>query len=456
MHATVDDTSVFVEDKAQLVSYIEDACTPEKQWRIGTEHEKFAYNTQTHSRLPYEGEPGIRQILEGLQRFGWQGVYEYDNIIALKDGKGGSITLEPGGQFELSGAPLETIHATCDEVHTHLDQVKQVCEPLGADMIGLGFDPEWRREDITWMPKGRYKIMRDYMPMRGTLGIDMMIRTCTVQVNLDFSSETDMIRKMRASVALQPIATALFANSPFTEGQPNGKLSMRSHCWTDTDPDRCGMLPFVFDQDFGFERWVDYILDVPMYFVHRGETYHNVAGKSFRDYMQGRLEGFEGQLPTMEDWEDHMTTAFPEVRLKKYIEMRGADGGPWGNLCALPALWVGLLYDGQALDEAEEMIADWTVEEMSDMRDSVPVHALKTPFRNGTLLEQARRVVEISRGGLQRRARLSPTSGRDEQGYIEPLQSIVDSGKTFAEDLLDDYHKDWKRDIAPIYEACKY
>ena len=456
MHASADSPSVFVENKAQLVSYIEDACKPESDWRIGTEHEKFAYNKATHCRLPYEGEPGIRQVLEGLLQFNWQGVYENGNIIALKDGKGGSVTLEPGGQFELSGAPLRTIHETCDEVHTHLHQVKQVCDPIGADMIGLGFDPEWRRDDITWMPKGRYKIMREYMPKRGTLGIDMMIRTCTVQVNLDFSSERDMVRKMRVSVALQPIATALFANSPFTEGKPNGKLSMRSHCWTDTDPDRCGMLPFVFDQDFSFERWVDYILDVPMYFVHRGETYHDVSGKNFRDFMNGELEGFEGQLPTMEDWEDHMTTAFPEVRLKKYIEMRGADGGPWGNLCALPAFWVGLLYDGQALDEAEALIADWSVEEMSAMRDGVPQTALHTPFRKGTVLDQARKAIEISRGGLKRRACLSPRSGNDEQHYIDPLQSIVDSGKTFAEDLLDDYERDWNKVIAPIYEACKY
>lgn len=449
-------SSDLVESKDQLVSYIESACKPAANWRIGTEHEKFAYNTETHQRLPYEGTPGIRAVLEGLLQFGWQGVYENGKIIALLDGKGGSVSLEPGGQFELSGAPLSTIHETCSEVHTHLHQVKQVCEPMNADMVGLGFDPEWRREDITWMPKGRYKIMRDYMPTRGSHGIDMMIRTCTVQVNLDFGSERDMVRKMRVSVALQPIATALFANSPFTEGKPNGYLSMRSACWADTDPDRCGMLPFVFDTDFGFERWVDYILDVPMYFVHRGDTYHNVAGKSFRDFMLGKLEGFEGQLPTMGDWEDHMTTAFPEVRLKKYIEMRGADAGPWGNLCALPAFWVGLLYDETALDEAEALIEGWSVEEMSVLRDAVPRGALDVPFRNGTAMDVARKAVEISRNGLKRRARISPKSGLDEQQYIEPLESIVASGKTFAQDLLEDYETRWDRNIYPIYDACRY
>ncbi len=448
--------SVLVENKDQLVSYIEEACKPSADWRIGTEHEKFAYDTKTHRRLPYEGKPGIKAVLEGLLQFGWQGVYEGDNIIALLDGKGGSITLEPGGQFELSGAPLETIHDTCSEVHTHLHQVKQVCEPMGADMVGLGFDPEWRREDITWMPKGRYKIMRDYMPTRGSHGIDMMIRTCTVQVNLDFGSEQDMASKMRVSVALQPIATALFANSPFTEGKPNGFQSMRSACWADTDPDRCGMLPFVFDEGFGFERWVDYILDVPMYFVHRGDDYINVAGKSFRDFMAGKLEGFEGQVPTMDDWADHMTTAFPEVRLKKYIEMRGADAGPWGNLCALPAIWVGLLYDDQAQAEAEALIADWTVEEMSVLRDTVPKLALNTPFRDGTVIDVAKNVVEISRKGLERRARISPKSGLDEQQYIEPLVSILNSGKTYSQDLLDDYASSWGQRIDPIYDACRY
>ncbi len=445
-----------IESKDQLIESIASGCKPREAWRIGTEHEKFAYDRTTHRRLAYEGAPGIRALLEGLLEFGWSPVHEGGALIALKDGSGASVTLEPGGQLELSGAPLRTVHETCDEVHSHLDQVKQVCEKIGADVIGLGFDPEWRREDIRWMPKGRYKIMRDYMPTRGSLGLDMMLRTSTVQVNLDFDSEADMVRKMRVAVALQPVATALFANSPFTEGAPNGFLSMRSHCWTDTDPDRCGMIPFVFEDGFGFERWVDYLLDVPMYFVHRGETYHDVAGKSFRDFLAGRLQGFEGEIPTMADWDDHMTTAFPEVRLKKFIEMRGADGGPWGNLCALPAFWVGLLYDAEALDQAEALISEWTVYEISALRDDVPRLALNAPFRNRTALEAARDALEIAQGGLRRRAFPGPQTGRDEQHYIDPLVSIVESGRTFAEDLLVHYELDWDKTISPIYEACKY
>lgn len=456
MCAAAPSGSPKIESKTQLVEYLESGCKPPSDYRIGTEHEKFAYDRRNFRRLAYDGEPGIRQLLQGLTRFDWIPVYEGDNVVALKDETGASITLEPGGQLELSGAALETIHQTCDEVHTHLHQVKTVCEEIGADTVGLGFDPQWRRADVPWMPKGRYKIMREYMPKKGNLGLDMMIRTCTVQVNLDFSSEADMVRKLRVGFALQPLATALFANSPFTEGRPNGYLSYRSHCWTDTDPDRSGMLPFVFEDGFGFERWVDYLLDVPMYFVHRGHDYIDVSGKSFRDFMAGRLEGFEGELPTMEDWADHMTTAFPEVRLKRYIEMRGADGGPWGNLCALPAFWVGLLYDGQALDEAAALISDWTVEEVARMRDETPRHALNTPFRGGTLRTVAERVLAICRAGLARRACPSPRTGLDEQQYIDALDSIVASGKTFAEDLLDDYETRWNQRIEPIYEACKY
>lgn len=445
-----------VESKAQLVETLEVGCKPESAWRIGTEHEKFVYDLKDFRRLAYEGEPGIRQLLTAMERFGWTPVLEGGNVIALKGEDGASVSLEPGGQLELSGALLETIHQTCDEVHTHLDQVKQVCEEIGAGVVGLGFDPKWRREDISWMPKGRYKVMGRYMPTVGNLGLDMMIRTCTVQVNLDFSSERDMIAKMRAGVALQPLATAFFANSPFTEGKPNGFLSYRSHVWTDTDPGRTGMIPFVFDEGFGFERWVDYLLDVPMYFVHRGGEYIDVAGKSFRDYMAGRLEGFEGKLPTLTDWMDHMTTAFPEVRLKSFIEMRGADGGPWGNLCALPAFWVGLLYDADALGEVGELIADWSVEEISRMRDDVPKHALHAPFRDGTLRDVAVRVLEIARGGLKRRARISPKSGLDEQIYLDALMNVALTGKSFAEELLDAYNGRWKGNIDRVFEECKY
>src|SRR3954468_9827748 len=341
-----------ITDKRQLVEYHAAGCKPPEAWRIGTEHEKFVFRRADLKRVPYDGPDGIKALLQGMTRFGWDPVLENGNIIALSNDSQCSITLEPGGQFELSGAPLETVHQTCDEVHEHLRQVREVCDELGLGMLGLGFDPKWRREDIPFMPKARYQIMRDYMPRRGSLGLDMMLRTCTVQTNLDFASEADMIRKYRVSLALQPVATALFANSPFTEGRPNGFQSFRSQIWTDTDPDRCGDLPFVFEDGFGFERYVDYALDVPMYFVYRDGRYIDAAGQSFRDFLKGRLPALPGEVPLITDWGDHLTTLFPEVRLKRYLEMRGADAGTEPRLAALPALWVGLLYDGAALDAA--------------------------------------------------------------------------------------------------------
>ncbi len=360
-----------ITDKAQLVAYVESGNKPIDQWRIGTEHEKFAFATDTLQPLPYEGPRGIRALLEGFAEFGWQPVLENGVPIALTQ-NGASITLEPGGQVELSGAPLETVHQTCIEVNKHLDQAKRMGEKLGIGFLGMGFTPQWTRDDISWMPKGRYAIMRRYMPLKGSLGIDMMLRTCTVQVNLDYSSEADMVKKFRASLALQPIATALFANSPLIEGKPNGFVSYRSHIWTDTDSDRCGTLPFVFEDGMGFERYVDWMLDVPMYFVYREGRYIDVAGKSFRDFMAGRLPELKGVVPTIGDWADHLTTAFPEVRLKKFLEMRGADGGPWRRLCALPAFWVGLLYDQASLNAAWDIARSWTAEEREAMRRDVP------------------------------------------------------------------------------------
>ncbi|MBP5858497.1 glutamate--cysteine ligase [Marivibrio halodurans] len=451
--------STPVESKQQLIDYLASGSKPRDQWRIGTEHEKFAYEEASLRPLPYAsgGEgPDIEKLLRAMAGPNWEPVEEAGKIIALKGTDGGSVTLEPGGQLELSGAPLETIHQTCSEVHRHLDQVRRATEAIGAGVVGLGFNPIWRRDEIPWMPKGRYKIMRDYMPKKGNLGLDMMTRTCTVQVNLDFEDERDMIAKMRVGLALQPLATALFANSPFTEGKPNGFLSYRSHIWTDTDPDRCGMLPFVFDDDFGFERWVDYVLDVPMYFFMRDGVFRDASGLSFRDFMAGKLPGYEGDTPTMSDWADHLTTVFPEIRLKKFIEMRGADGGPWGNLCALPAFWVGLLYEEKALARAQALIADWSVAEIEALRDQVPRTALKTPFRGGTLNDVAKDVLDIARDGLRDRARISPGNQLDERQYIEPLRSIVASGSTFAEDLLEAYETRWKGDITEIYEECRY
>ena len=447
--------SPLVTSKTQLVEDLQNACTPKTDWRIGTEHEKFAYDIRTLCPLPYDGVPGIRALLEGMQRFGWAPVLEGENIIALKAEDGASVTLEPGGQFELSGAAVETLHQTCGEVNTHLEQVTEVCQEIGAGVIGLGFNPKWRRQDIHWMPKGRYKIMRAYMPTKGNLGHDMMLRTCTVQVNLDFDSEADMIKKMRVGVALQPIATALFAASPFSEGKPNGYLSYRSHIWTDTDPDRCGMLPFIFEDGFGFERWIDYILDVPMYFIYLGGNYLDVSGLSFRNYMSGELTGFEGQFPTMADWTDHMTTAFPEVRLKHYIEMRGTDGGPWARLCALPALWVGLLYDQTALDAAWDLCRYWSEEERQYLRDETPKTALDTPFRGRTVLDISREMLEIAEAGLERRCKTNGI-GEDETIFLAELKEIVGSGKSRARQMLDAFESRWDGDINRVYMEMSY
>ncbi len=443
-----------ISGKAQLVEYLASGSKPESQWRIGTEHEKFAFHTDSLRPLAYDGPSGIKAVLEGLSQFGWDPVREGDHVIALiKDGA--SVSLEPGGQVELSGAPVESVHETCREVNEHLTQCKEVGAKLNVGFLGLGFNPKWSRDDIPWMPKGRYAVMRRYMPLRGSLGLDMMLRTCTVQVNLDFSSEADMVKKFRVSLALQPVATALWANSPFVDGKPSGLQSFRSHIWTDTDPDRCGILPFVFEDGMGFERYVDYVLDTPMYFVYRDGKYIDVAGQSFRDFMAGELPGLPGELPTMGDWSDHLTTIFPEVRLKKFLEMRGADGGPWRRLCALPAFWVGLLYDSVSLDAAWDLVKDWTPEDHVALRNGVPTHGLKTPFQNGTVRDLALRVLDISREGLKRRAR-PDRHGRDETIFLETLQSIAQSGITPAEDMLADFQGRWGGSVDPVFREYAY
>lgn len=445
---------VPVANEQELVDYLARGCKPASAWRIGTEHEKFGYHLDDLRPLEYEGDRGIRAMLEGLQRFGWQPVMEGGNVIALSMG-GASVSLEPGGQFELSGAALETLHQTCDEVHTHLAQVKQVAGKIGAGFIGLGFNPKWSRADIPLMPKGRYGLMRRYMPTKGDLGLDMMFRSCTVQVNLDFASEADMVKKFRVGLALQPIATALFANSPFTEGRPNGFLSFRSHIWTDTDPDRTGMLPFVFDDGFGFEAYADHALDVPMYFVYRDGKYVDATGQSFRSFMAGELPALPGERPTIRDWEDHLTTLFPEVRMKRFLEMRGADGGPWARLCALPALWVGLLYDGTALDAAWDLVKAWTAEERETLRNDVPRTALATKFRGRTVRDIATEVIAIAESGLKARGRQG-TSAPDETEYLEALQIIVDRGTTPAEELLERFHGRWQGSVDPLFTECAY
>jgi len=446
-------TGAEITSRRQLVEYLETGSKPPERWRIGTEHEKFVFRRSDLRRVPYEGPDGIRALLEGLQqRFEWQPVLEGDKLIALTDGKA-SITLEPGGQFELSGAPLETLHKTCAEVGEHLRQVREVGDALKIGLIGLGFDPKWRREDISWMPKGRYAIMRRYMERVGTLGLDMMTRTCTVQVNLDYGSEADMVRKFRVGLLLQPVATALFANSPFTEGRPNGLLSARARVWTDTDPDRTGIPAVAFEDGFGFERYVDWLLDVPMYFVLRDGQYVDLAGQSFRRHLEGRLEAPPGSPPlgpaTLGDFADHMTTVFTDVRLKRFLEMRGADAGSPAMMLAQSALWVGLLYDPAALEAAWALVRRRPWQDYAALRPLVPRLGLETPWQGGRLRDLAREVVAIAEQGLSARARLD-AAGRDERRHLAPLAAIVAGAPTQAEHWLKQYQGMWAGDVRHI------
>jgi glutamate--cysteine ligase len=446
-----------IEDRGQLAEYLASGCKPASEWRIGTEHEKFGYREADLLPLPYEGPCSIRAMLEGLRdRFGWAPVEEAGRIIGLvKDGA--NVSLEPGGQLELSGATLETIHQTCDEVNEHLREVKAVADAIGAGFIGLGAAPVWTHDQMPVMPKGRYALMTRYMGTVGTTGTMMMYRTCTVQVNLDFASEADMVAKFRVALALQPIATALFANSPFFEGRPNGWKSWRARIWRDLDPARTGMLPFVFEDGMGFERYADYALDVPMYFVYRDGRYIDALGQSFRDFLDGRLPALPGEKPTLSDWADHLTTIFPEVRIKKFMEMRGADGGPWRRLCALPALWVGLLYDGAALGAAWDLCRDWTAEERDELRLIAARDGLSGSFRGRPLRAIAGEVLAIARAGLTARAR--PGAGGllpNETHFLDALDEIVATGKTPADELLERYNNAWNGDLSLIYGEYSY
>ena len=445
-------------DVGQMIAWIADGETPPGEQKIGTEHEKFLFHRHDLTPVAYEGEVGIGVLLERLLTElgpGAEPIMEKGNIIGITDADGGAVTLEPGGQLELSGAPLDDIHQTCNETGRHLRNMKAAAAPLDIGMLGIGYHPTARREDIRFMPKGRYRIMSRHMPKVGSLGLDMMLRTCTVQVNLDFSDEADMRCKFRTSLALQPVATALFANSPFKDGAPSGCLSTRAQAWTDTDAARSGVPACVFDEYFGYEQWIDYILDVPMYFLHRGDDYIDVAGRSFRDFMDGMLTGFEGQLPTMADFQDHITTAFPEVRLKRFLEMRGADGGAWGNICALPAFWVGLLYDDQSLEEAAELASSLTANDVMEARVSVARDGLRGRLGGHDVHVLAARLVDLASAGLRRRARIDD-SGGDETGYLAPLRNAISNGETPAERLLRLYRDSWDGDLARIFEAERY
>jgi glutamate--cysteine ligase len=444
-----------IENVAQLAEHLESGGKPRAQWRIGTEHEKFPFRRADNSPVMHEGPDGIGAILTGLaDKYGWRPEREGEALIALTQ-DGASITLEPAGQLELSGAPLENVHQTCAEVGTHLRQLRDVAGAHDVHFLGLGFSPKWSLADTPMMPKPRYKIMREYMPKVGRLGHQMMFRSCTVQANLDFANEADMVKKFRVGLALQPIATALFANSPFAEGRLNGYLSYRSHIWTDTDPDRTGMLPFVFEDGFGFERYVDYALDVPMYFIKRDGKYVDMAGRSFRKFMAGKLENMLGERPTMKDWEDHLTTIFPEVRLKTYLEMRGADAGPSGRLCALPAFWAGIFYCDAALEAAWSLVRAWSAEDREALRRAVPTLGLRAPIKGVSAREVARAALAISRQGLKERAKLNSV-GDDETMFLAELDDIATTGVTPAERLIERWNAEWKGDIEPVFEACAY
>ena len=451
-----DDRPLVFDD---LVGWIAAGEKPAADFRVGAEHEKFVFRTGSHAPVAYEGEAGIKALLQGMMRFGWTPTMERnaqggETMIGLNRGLA-NISLEPGGQLELSGAPLHTMHDICEETGQHLEEVKEVAGELGLGFLGLGFSPLWRQDDVPRMPKGRYKIMREYMPKVGGLGLDMMFRTCTVQANLDFGDEADMVAKFRVSLALQPIVTALFANSPFTEGKPNGFLSSRANVWTDTDADRTGLLEFVFEEGFGYERYARYALDVPMYFAKREGRYIDLSGKSFREFMDGKLAAMPGERPTLKDWADHTTTIFPEVRLKQYLEMRGADAGPWTRLCGLPALWAGIFYDGAALSAAWDLCKDWTNEERIKLRADVARLGLKATIGGRTAQDVAKDMLAIAHAGLKNRNRLS-AGMVDETNYLGELEDIAESGVTAAERLLELYHGAWGGDVGPVFEAFAY
>jgi glutamate--cysteine ligase len=447
--------AAVIEHRDQLVQSFARGEKPIDRWRIGTEHEKFVYSLSDHHAPSYDEPGGIHDLLMALTDYGWQPIEEGGKVIALA-GADGNISLEPAGQFELSGAPLDNLHETCAETGRHLQQVKAIGEKFGIGFLGLGMWPDKTRAELPIMPKGRYAIMLRHMPRVGSMGLDMMLRTCTIQVNLDYETEADMVKKFRVGLALQPLATALFANSPFTEGKPNGFLSYRSHIWSDTDPHRTGMLPFVFEDGFGYDRYTEYALDVPMYFVYRDGAYIDAAGLSFRDFLKGDLAVLPGELPTLDDWNDHLSTAFPEVRLKTFLEMRGADGGPWNRICALPAFWVGLLYDGTALDAAWDVVKHWTIDERQALRDAVPKLALDAPIPGGGRLRDiAGEVLDIANAGLAARGRIDSMGG-NETGFLDPLREIVRSGKVPAQVLLDHFHGAWGGDVSRVYDEMRF
>lgn len=453
---TTDETPIS--SISELTDYLASGSKPVEQFRIGTEHEKFVFMKDGNLPVPYFGDASISALLRGMHdRLGWDPIMDGDNIIGLGEPSGmGAISIEPGGQFELSGAPLENIHQTFAESVDHLSVLRDIAEPSGIRFLGIGGSPKWTFAETPQMPKSRYAIMTQYMPEVGSKGLDMMYRTSTIQVNLDFSSEADMRSKMRVSMKLQSVATALFASSPFTEGKPNGLLSWRGDIWRDTDNRRAGVLPFTFDPAFGFAHYVEWALDVPMYFVVRDGHYHNCTDITFRQFMAGALKGRVSEWePTLGDWTNHLSTLFPDVRLKRFLEMRGADGGPLPRIAALPAFWVGLLYDDAALAAADELTAAWSVAEVEAMRDTVPAAGLGAKIGAHALHDIAREIVDISRSGLKARKRLNG-DGQDESMFLAPLDEVVETRRTLAEVMLDKFNTGWNRSVEPVFEEYSY
>jgi glutamate--cysteine ligase len=446
-----------IENHNQLIEYLASGCKPKSDWRIGTEHEKFGYCKETLLPIPYSGDRSVLAILKGLEReFGWAPITEKNNLIGLSK-NGANVSLEPGGALELSGAQVQTVFQTCDEVNEHLSQVKSIADKLNIGFIGLGAAPHWKHHEMSMMPKGRYKLMSEYMDQVGTMGKSMMFRTCTVQVNLDYSSEADMVQKMRVALALQPVATALFSNSPFFDGKLTGHKSWRSRIWRSLDAQRTGLLPFVFNEGFGFESWVEYALDVPMYFVYRDGHYINALGQSFREFMKGQLPALPGELPTLDDWADHLTTIFPEARLKKFIEMRGADAGQWHRLCALPAFWVGICYDQNSLDAAWDIVKNWDEDDRENLRVAAAKDGLNGSVGNKKLIDLAKETVQISENGLEKRAKASSNGlHSDESLFLESLKENIEKRKSSADELLEKYHGSWNRDLTKIFEEYSY
>ncbi|MEO5346203.1 MAG: glutamate--cysteine ligase [Magnetococcus sp. YQC-9] len=437
--------------KDELIAWMERGCKPIREWRIGTEHEKFGFDKRDLRPIPYSGPNGVETLLlEMARRFGWSVESEDGKPTALKKDRA-AITLEPGGQVELSGAPMRDIHAAWQEIDDHLHQLGLVCRELGVAFLGIGAQPKWPFAAIPWMPKGRYRVMRAYLPTRGHLSLDMMARTATVQANLDFGSEADMVRKFRLALALQPLVTALFANSPFIDGKPTGYLSYRAQIWRHTDSDRCGWLPFVFEEGFGFERYIEYALDTPMLFLYRDKSYHPADGIPFRAFLEGKHPALPGVYATLSDWEVHLTTLFPDVRLKHYLETRGADAGNSATLCALPAFWKGILYHEDSLSACWELVKDWSFAERSAIHAEVSRLALRTPIPgNRTLRDLALEVLPHAKAGLAAHNRLN-AKGCDETMFLKPLFATAASGMTPAERMLEAYWQRWGEQVDPVF-----